>query len=235
LQSIGQALRERHALIYVNTPDASPVLSEMGWDGALRPFAGDYLMVVDSNVGFNKANPNVEQTLDYRLSLDDTGRATAHLTLTYRHRIQRPSPACVHESHYGDSYADMLERCYWDYLRVYVPAGSEVLQVLGADEPAEIYEENGRTVIAASFLLETGQARRIEISYYPNLPPAEKHYSLLIQKQPGTEPLPLRVAVTLPGGTLPASFSPPGMVWLDGKMVWQGALSQDLEFALSWE
>ena len=235
VQATGQALRERHALIYVTSPGDSVVLSETGWDGALRPFAGDYLMVVDSNVGFNKANPNVEQTLDYRVSLDGAGQATAHLTLTYRHRIQRPSPACVHESHYGDSYADMLERCYWDYLRVYVPAGSEVLQVLGADEPAEVYEEDGRTVIATSFLVETGQARRIEIHYQPNLPPSENHYALLIQKQPGTGALPLRVGVTLPSGTQPASLSPPGAAWLDGKAVWQGVLSQDLEIELSWE
>jgi len=234
-RSIGSALDERHLLIYAQDPEARSTLGAMVWDGALRPYSGDYLMVVDSNVGFNKVNPNIEQTIDYQVEMDGAGRAMSTLTLSYRHLVQKPLPACVHESRYGDSYSDLLERCYWDYVRVYVPVGSEVDQVLGADGAVEVYEESGRTVIATSFLLETGQSRRIQFTYRPHLPDTSSRYDLLVQKQPGTEALPLRVSVDLASGTQPAATSPPGWNWLDGTAVWQGVLSKDQELGLSWE
>lgn len=234
-QSTGKALDERHLLIYSQVPETQSILNAMGWDGALRPYSGDYLMVVDSNVGFNKVNPNIEQTIDYQVEWKGEGGITATLTLGYRHLVQKPMPACIHESRYGDSYQDLLERCYWDYLRVYVPEGSEVLQVLGADGDVEVYEEAGRTVVATSFLLETGQARQIQLTYRPNLPSATSPYGLLVQKQPGTDAVPLRVHVVLPGDVRPTAISPLGWNWLDGSAVWQGLLNRDREFEISWD
>jgi hypothetical protein len=232
---VGQALRERHLLISVQDSQAERVFHEMAWDGALRPADGDYLMVVDSNVGFNKANPNVEQTVDLQVELGTGQDALSRLTLSYRHRVQRPTPACVHESYYGDSYADLTQRCYWDYLRVYLPAGSELVEVLGADEPAQVYQESGHTVVATSFLLETGGARQIQIRYRPALPPGPGRYRLLVQKQPGTGPLPLRVSIAPAAGASPTLTSPAKMVWLDGRAVWQGDLAQDRAFELDWK
>ena len=234
-RSVGKAIDERHLLIYAQEPAARSILGSMAWDGALRPYSDDYLMVVDSNVGFNKVNPSIEQTIDYQVKIDGAGEAMATLNLGYRHLVEKPMPACVHESRYGDSYHDLLERCYWDYVRVYVPAGSEVDEVLGADGAVEVYEESGRTVIAMSFLLETGQARQIQVTYRPSLATTGSSYSLLVQKQPGTEALPLRVGVVLPGGEQPAAFSPAGWSWLGGTAVWQGLLDEDQELDVSWE
>ncbi len=234
-QVVNTALRQRHLLIYVTDPQAQAFLHEMGWDGALRTSPGDYLLVVDSNVGFNKVNPNVEQTIDYRAAVGEDGTATVQLTLTYRHRVQRPMPACVHESRYGDRYADLLERCYWDWLRLYLPPGSELLQLGGADEPVEVYQEGEHTVIATSFLLETGQARQIQVIYRPRLPAVSDRYVVLIQKQPGTEALPLRVSIIPPNGAQPTVGSSPGLVWVEGHGVWQGDLAQDREIVLTWK
>lgn len=233
-RAAGRAFQERHIAAYVNNSAAQEALVSLGWAGTLPPADGDYLMIVDSNVGFNKANPNVEQTANYEVSLDGNDQATATLTLTYRHRVERPAPACVHESRYGDSYEDLLERCYWDYVRVYVPAGSEVLEVAGADEPAQVYEESGRTVVATSLLLQTGESRRIEIRYRPHLPPGMNGYTLLVQKQPGAEAMALRISVTPPRTLPPTAYDPPGWVWLDGRAVWQGHLTTDLRFSLAW-
>jgi hypothetical protein len=234
-QSMARALRERHLLVYVDETQAQDVFQEMSWDGALRPSPGDFLMVVDSNVGFNKVNPNVEQTIDYAIALEESGAATAHLTLSYRHRIQHPTPACVHEPRYGDSYADLMERCYWDYVRVYLPEGSTLVQVEGADGPIEVYQESGRTVVGIFFLLETGGARQITVRYHPKLASLNQGYALLVQKQPGTGSLPLRISVGLPDGVQPTRAEPDGGAWVDNRFVWQGTLDQDREIELSWE
>jgi hypothetical protein len=234
-RAIGAALEGRHLLVYTLDPQVAPMLRGARWDGALRQTEGDHLMVVDSNVGFNKANVNVTLAIDYQVTLEEGGQARAELTLAYRHLVERPMPACVHESRYGDNYADLMERCYWDHLRVYVPAGSQLLEATGTDEPVAVYEESGRTVFATTFLLGTGQARRIQFTYRLNLSDLGKGYELLVQKQPGTEALPLRVTIAPPTGSTPAAARPDGWVWLEGTAVWQGDLGQDRELALVWE
>jgi hypothetical protein len=234
-QAIEKALQERHLLVYVDEDEARAFFQEMNWDGSLRAFAGDYLMIVDSNVGFNKVNPNVEQAIDYMVTLEESGVATAQLTLSYRHRIQHPTPACVHEPRYGDSYADLMERCYWDYVRFYLPQGSELVEVYGADGPVQVYQESGHTVVGTFFLLETGEARRIAVLYHPKVTSPEQGYSLLVQKQPGTGSLPLRVSVIPPDGVQPTHANRSDGVWVDDRFVWQGALNQDREIEFSWE
>jgi hypothetical protein len=231
---LGTALRQRHLLIYAQDPTVRAFLGEAHWDGAVRNEPGDYLMVVDSNLGFNKVNPNVEQTIDYEVTIDATGTLSAQLTLTYRHRIQRPSPACVHEPRYGDTYDDLMQRCYWDFLRIYVPAGSELLELSGSDAPAEVYDEANRTVIATAFLLEIGQSRTIRVSYRPKLPLQAGQYALLIQKQPGTDAVPFRVRVRLPRGSTDALAQPVPLATLANDMIWQSALEQDWEMRVSW-
>ena len=131
-QAIGTALTQRHMLIYVNDPATQAMLHKAHWDGALRESAGDFLMIVDSNIGLNKANPNVVQTLSYAVVVDRTGTATSQLTLTYQHTVVGPLPAYIHEARYSDSYQDLMERCDWDYLRVHVPLGSEVIALKGS-------------------------------------------------------------------------------------------------------
>jgi hypothetical protein len=235
VQGFGRALEEGHALVYVKQPALQNLLQRTGWDGAQRAFEGDYLMVVDSNVGFNKVDPNIERTIDYQVSFEPSGLAAAQLTLSYRHRIQRPGPACIREPRYGDSYAELMERCYWNYVRVYVPENSEVAEVVGADAPVQVYGENGYTVIAVSFLLETGQARRIQIQYRPNLPAVAGRYHLQIQKQAGTGAHGLRVGIRPPGHAQPVSYSPASMIWVDGSAIWQSDLRVDRMFEIQWE
>ena len=109
------------------------------------------------------------------------------------------------------------------------------MKVQGADGAVQVYEESGRTVIATSFLLETGQARQIQIIYRPNLASAGSPYALLVQKQPGAGAVPLRVRVDLADIAGPTAASPPGGAWIDGVAVWQSWLSSDQEFSVAWE
>ena len=233
--SLNRAIRERHLQLYVNSKPAQDLVQSIGIGGALRQDNGDYVMIVDSNVGFNKVNPNIEQTIDHEIALDKTGAATARLRLSYQHRIRRPTPACVHESYYGDSYEELMQRCYWDYVRVYLPAGSEVLEVLGADEPAQVYSENGKTVVATSFLVENGQGRQIQIVYRPKLSGEAGGYDLMLQKQAGTDAVPVRVSITLPKGTQIRSAAPEGIMRTGDTIVWQGDLAKDREIRLQWK
>jgi len=59
----------------------------------MRPGEGDYLLVVDSNVGWNKVNALVQRDTSYRVTLAPDGSARAELDLHYRHTGQAgPTP-----------------------------------------------------------------------------------------------------------------------------------------------
>lgn len=157
-------------------------------------------------MGFNKVNPRIEQEMVYQVTLKEGERPPADLTLRYRHTAAMRLEECIHEPLYGDTYDDMMERCYFDYVRVYVPAGSELRQASGF-EPGSVESlpgERDTQVFAGFFILAPGEEREITLSY--DLPPqvtAGQVYRLQVQKQPGTLALPLRVWVS---GVTEASY-----------------------------
>ena len=64
-----QSLDERHLLIQLDSPTMTSLLEKYHWDGAVLPGVGDFLMVVDSNIGFNKTNAVVESNISYDVDL----------------------------------------------------------------------------------------------------------------------------------------------------------------------
>ena len=151
----------RHLQVAVDDPALAKILAEQGWDGSLRPPAeGDFLAVVDSNVGFNKANAAVTEAIAYRVE-PANGALEATLTLTYAHTAPAGAePICDRSMRYGDSYDEIINRCYWDYLRVYAPGGSELLGADGLNRPVSEQGEHGTTVFAGSFSLRPGRPTR---------------------------------------------------------------------------
>ncbi len=217
--SVLQALQTRHLLVALDDPLVGRGLSAAGWDGALRPVTGDYLMVVDANIGFRKVNPQVQQSVDYAVdwSLAGTeggqtgGQPQATVTLRYTNGSQG-STECVAGSYWDDWYTEMRQGCYWDYVRVYVPLGSRLLAMQGGDAVAQVSVEAGKTVFSTLLVVAPGQTRELVLRY--DLPsslgaapsggpigtakPAElaTPYSLLVQKQAGTAAVPYRVTVS---------------------------------------
>jgi hypothetical protein len=204
-------LSERHLLLYI--PDIQDTLAAQHWDGGLVPYAGDYLMVVDSNVGFNKVNAVVAETIAYTVSLRSDGGADAELRIRYHHGSSASLDACVHEARYGRVYADMMDRCYWDYLRVYVPASTTLTGSEGLEDVGPADAEAGRAVFQGYFVLPPGQEREVVLRFRDAS--ISGAYSVYVQKQPGTSSIPLTVTVQGQDGS---------------RRVWTTDLSMDREF-----
>ncbi len=189
-----EMLDRRHLQIAVDEPTLADLLAKRGWDGGLRPPAsGDFLAVVDSNVGFNKVNAAVQQQIAYRAEQAAQG-LTATLVMTYSHTAQplAGEELCDRSPRYGDSYDNLIRRCYWDYVRVYAPGGSELLESAGLDRIATERGERGTTVFAGSFLMRPGEVYTVTVHYrLPEL--SATPYRLMVRKQAGTLALPLHV------------------------------------------
>ena len=203
-QAVYSALQEKHILISLNNSAAMAPLAELGWTGAVQPGDGNSLMVVDTNVGWNKVNSLVERSTVYAITPRADGSAEAMLELTYRHQGTQTDQPCIHEPRYGDTYADMAQRCYFNYLRVHVPEGSRLLAAEGVrpDTAATLPGENGTTILAGYIVLPPGQTGQVRLRYeLPAGTVANDSYHLRLQKQPGTPGWPLTVVLQDPTGS----------------------------------
>ena len=253
-QAVLRSLDEKHVLVYAQDPAVAAWLSEMGWDGAVRRAGGDLLLVVDTNMGFNKANALVETQVEYQVDLSDLDRPRSMLSVRHHHTLQRPVDRCVHEPRYDETYEQMMERCYWDYLRVIVPQGARLLSatphaVAGAEllsgqpSPAEVSITPtglGYDVLGTFLLLRPGETVETRFEYalpesVISIADGVVVYELVAQKQPGTDAVPLRVRVTVPVGAEIRSSTPApaAIAGRELEYVWSMRTDQRLRLVLS--
>jgi hypothetical protein len=243
-------LEEKHVLIYLEHPEAASLLAEQGWDGALRPTAGDYLMVVDTNVGYNKANARVHQEIVYEVDLRPSP-PQATLTLIYTHTSTADYP-CIPETRYDPTYEQMIDRCYWDYVRIYVPLGSQLLEATripvsgealfsGEAEPGQVSaqtaEEGPWTTFAVLGLLPPSETQTRSFTW--TLPADvvqwdanEGTYLVRVQKQPGTRGYPLTIRVRLPDKGVFLNAAPEPSAMEESWTAYETRLDRDREFEL---
>jgi len=207
LGTLKDLLDERHIQVYFQDAEAQALVQEHGWAGALADARGDYLLVVDSNVGYNKLNATVEQAIEYAVELSGSGPAVAQLTVRYRNPSaptgsDEEETVCDKHRQYSPSYEALTQGCYWNYVRVYAPLGAELLSASGGDEPFAVGEELGRAVLSTAITLRPGEERVLDLAY--RLPASAwqgERYELLIQKQAGTTAILLTVRVTDTSGS----------------------------------
>ena len=210
---------EKNLLLYLSDPQAQQAVAELGWDGRVQPSEGDYLMVADSSLNSTKLNLVVQPSIDVTVSLDDRGNARNTVTINYSNdystwaRGQDPHLAALVT---GQSTLTV----YGNYLRLLVPAESSLLEVREGDTPvgAEgVWQEHGKTVLGRYFALPIDSRKALTFTYtVPDALDTSQDpflYRLLVQKQPGTAAVPLRIKVEPPSWAEAVSFE------LDGQPV----------------
>jgi len=189
LQLLVSSLHSKDIQIYLNSSIAEGILQKLHLDSAIQSSTSDGLMLVDTNVAGNKANGFFTNTLNDQVTIDMSGNAVHHTTISYAWKIPGP----VYGSH-----------TYQDYLRVYVPLGS-TLQAQGGWLPLGTSEAFNHEVWAGYFTLSFGQTQTISLEW--SVPAAAKQigrgwrYQDLIQRQAGIQ-WQLSLQVTLPSCAL---------------------------------
>jgi hypothetical protein len=250
-----RALDERHLILTLKDPGAAAILARNSWDGALRPGPADFLMLVESNVGFNKVNAIEQTRLAYQVDLTRDGDATGSVTITQTNPAKGQLPCDPGPDYGSGSYAELIARCYWSYLRVYVPdkarsRGGTAQQVPGELMPrgepvdgtiAQASGENGTQSFGALSLVPFESTGTTTFNY--RLAPSAvtggadtrgRVYQLKLQKQPGIASLPVSLTVLLPPGATNVRATPKGRRTGD---TWQLdlVLVQDAQVQLSFE
>lgn len=255
-RNLADAAEKRHLLIYMRDPELAAALAANGWDGRLpQAPPGDFWMAVDANMGFNKANVLVDRALDYMVSLDGPPQAT--LTLSYRHTGSSDDEPCYQgveeEFEQAADYLTLADQCYWNFVRVYTPAGSRLLDSSRHVVPGETlfrgvgWDSKGVTLDDTPALAEFGNFMLLPrggeaTAYFHYELPAEvvtneagdSIYRLAIYKQPGQRPEPLRLALTLPTGASILEAVPTPTRVEAGQLVYELALETNIDLLIRY-
>ena len=129
-----------HILFYANDPALQNSLLQEHLAGQIDPGPADYLLLVDSNVGFSKNDMAIRRSLSYDLDLSDPAAPQAALSLRYEYPQAGTDPCDLHHSrppsnNYDEPY------CYWDYWRVYTPGETQLLKAQFEPVPADYFAE----------------------------------------------------------------------------------------------
>ncbi len=247
------AFEERHLFaVAFEDAEAAALLQQARWDGALYRGAGDFVMAVDANLGYNKVNPYIAESLAYSVDLRDLAQPQATLTLRYQHRGPQSDAYCYHFQK-ADSltYEQLMQHCYWDYARIFVPAGSRLISatpnpvpgrmlVTGkgrSGEPDLLPDEAGKSVFGTFFVLPPGQSAETRFAYAlpaKIIEPTENgiRYHLYIQKQGGQGEIPVQITVAIPPAARVLHSSLPVDDRAEGQLVFTQSLKGDLDLTL---
>jgi hypothetical protein len=252
-KALERTLAEKHMLIYLEDPAWNEFLTHENWAGALAAASRDYLMVVEANVGFNKASAKVDRQLTYQVVLETDGSATARATMQYQHSAPKRVDHCSQEPRYNPVYELNMDRCYWNYQRLIVPAGARLISGPRHIVPGQ-YLLRGRPTNGEIEVAPVGSDKKswgqlvllapqddLSLDYHYRLPTGTATYAedqwvyrLFLQKQAGTLSLPVEVTINLPEGASLLTSQPSPHSHLDSMVNYQLDLQTDLAISLSY-
>ncbi len=246
-----QALDEHHLLVQFDDPTVSGLIAGRGWDNTVQALQdGDFLMVTDTNVGFNKTNAVVEMSLAYDVDLTASQSPQSTLTVLHKNNASADVPCLQwNDGQIPDEKSYPIDRCYWAYMRVYKPAGTELLDATpqaisghGCGPAGECRRGWMCSTKSCPGSRPSGPcwscraASRFPPASILPCPPQRSRpgraglssYHLKVHKQPGTLAVPLTLRIHLPGGATLVSASLPGTLQ-DQSLLIQTDLRTDVE------
>jgi hypothetical protein len=175
LQLMIGSVHSKDLQIYLNMSIAESLLQTYHLDASIQSPAGDSLFVVDANIGGDKANNVITNTLVDQVTIDTQGNAIHHTTIRYAWTRR------------GSVYGSPL---YRDYVRVYIPPHS-MLQKQDGWQPRGTSQAFDREVWAGFFTLSYGRTNTITLIWkVPGVATKDVkgwHYQYLIQHQAGSQ------------------------------------------------
>jgi hypothetical protein len=177
------SIREKHLLMYFFDEDKQQAVESLGAAGRIVNYEGDYLHINDTNFAGAKSNLFVEQDVEHEVTVADDGSVSTKLTLTYKNPM--PGDNCNLEA--GQLCLNGLLR---DWIRIYVPVGSRLTAARGFEVDLTTGEDLGKTVFDGFFTLAPESVKKLELEYTtPAGTVTGDNYRLLIQQQPGIDPV----------------------------------------------
>ena len=249
-------MEKGHLSIYFNDPNVQKIIESFDLDGSIQPGSGDYIMPVDANVGFGKADQYINRSVEYSVDLSDPTNPESKLVLTYEHtgsqdeRCFQGRRLSDYDYRFRNYY---FSRCYWDYWRVLLQNGAEIENVQFTEVPEEyFYEgfewdqtpsigagENDTIEVGGLIVVPQSSEQTVQITFKPpenilvEIDEGGLMYSLRVQKENGIDYLPVKVEVITPKGYEPV-YLEEGWTYDEdaGILVGEGEIDRTMDFVL---
>jgi hypothetical protein len=121
------SLDQKHILLYFTDDDLENKIKELGWSGQIKQTTQDYLMVVNTNIAGAKSDKEIDQRIFYSPEILPDGTVLGKLRIERQHRAKRG--------------VDFVGFRNVNWLRIYVPAGSQIIKASGFRQLDENYFE----------------------------------------------------------------------------------------------
>jgi len=123
VKSLSQQISARHILFYSNNPEIQAKWQQTGWSGQLSQLepGQDYLQVVNTNIAGGKTDLRIRQTIEQQVQIQSDGSIINDVTIIREHTGEKK------DGLYG------VRNVNW--LRLYVPEGSQLLSADGFSQP----------------------------------------------------------------------------------------------------
>ncbi len=214
---LATSLKQKDIMVFSFHPESQNFYEEHNWAGSVKEGEGDYLAIINTNVGAGKTDQDIKQKADLKTRILPDGTVLNTLTLFREHNPgkEKEFPTNV------------------DFIRIFVPEGSRLISASGFDNvqfypstypgavtDAElkaidektqidaltntlITEENGKTVFANWAALAPNESREMKLQYvlperYDFSADSPKKYTLFLQKQPGAPKIEFSQTVFMP-------------------------------------
>ena len=177
-------VQEKHLLFYFLDPDIQKAVEALNAAGRIKETEADYLHVNDCNFAGAKSNMFIKEAFTQDIAVGGDGTVTKTLIIDYKN----PEPASNCNLEAGELCLNAL---YRDWVRIYVPKGSQLIEATGSEIEVKTYEDLDKTVFEA-FYGDTSPLRpqgKAQLTFKYQLPfkaVKGQPYKMLIQKQPGT-------------------------------------------------
>ncbi len=128
MSALESSLVEKQVLLYAPDQSIEQKICSLGWGGEVIDTSGDYLMVVNSNIAGGKTDKVIKNDYKLESSINANGEI-----------LNRLSVVRAHSGVKGDEFTGVRNV---NWLRVYVPLGSELVSASGFRPPDESFIEN---------------------------------------------------------------------------------------------
>ncbi len=178
-KTILQDLNQKDIQFYFKNKKLERQAVLANWAGEVnKDWTGDYLMLVDANLGSLKSDYYIKRRFSYTVDLSKK-IPQATLKIIYQHTGKNK---------------DWMTKDYLSYLRIYVPIQSWLISSRGLKD-IQYKNEFNKKYFGSLIKVPLGQSRTIEIHYNLPLTININNYNLLIQKESGLENIPSQVTI----------------------------------------
>ena len=123
LSQLSNGLANKDIQVYFRDAEIQKQMRDLGWTGEMKRTTGDYVMVVNANIGGQKTDAVIDETVTIDSEIMTNGRIQNTVSVTRQHR--------------GIPGALFTGSNNVTYTRLYVPRGSTLLSVEGSVPPKD--------------------------------------------------------------------------------------------------